>query len=79
MEQIVEDELVTLRPDILDGIENISREMDLFKILKVSKEVFSEFDEAQLTSNKMAKPSSKETSDIYLMPELSIHHGSTKK
>ena len=79
MEQIVEDELVTLRPDILAGVENKGREMDLFRTLKVSKKVFSEFDEFQLASKKIAKPSSKETSDIYLMPELSIHHGSTRK
>ena len=53
--------------------------MDLFESLKVSKQVFSEFDEVELTSKKIAKPTSKETSDIYLMPELSIHHGSTRK
>ena len=79
MEQIIEDELVTLRPDILAGIESISREMSLFETLKVSKKVFSELDEVKLTSKEMAKPSSKETSDIYLMPELSIHHASTRK
>ena len=79
MEQLVEDELVTLRPDILAGIDNISRELDLFESLKVSKEVFSEFEKVELTSKKIDKPSSKEISDIYLMPELSIHHGSTRK
>ena len=79
MGKIVEDELVTLRPDILAGIENKSREMGLFESLKVSKKVFSEFNEAKLTSKKMAKLSSEETSDIYLMPELSIYHASTRK
>ena len=39
MEQIIEDELVTLRPDILAGIES-EREMNLFETLKVSKKVF---------------------------------------
>ena len=71
MEQIVEDELVTLRPDILAGIDSISREMNLFETLKVSKKVFSELDKVKLTS--------KETSDIFLMPELSIRHASTRK
>ena len=79
MEQIIEDELVTLRPDILAGIDGISREMNLFETLKVSKKVLSESDEVKLTSKKMANPSSKETSDIYLMPELSISHASTRK
>ena len=37
MGQIIEDELVTLRPDILAGLESISREMSLFETLKVSK------------------------------------------
>ena len=79
MEQIIEDELVTLRPDILAGIEGISREMNLFETLKVSKKVFSELDEVKLNTKEMAKPRSKETPDIYLMPELSIHHASTRK
>ena len=73
MEQIVEDELVTLRPDILAGIEGISGEVSFFETLKVSKKVFSEFDEIKLISKKIAKPSSEETPDIYLTPELSIH------
>ena len=50
-----------------------------FETLKVSKKGFSGLDEVGLTSKKMAKPSSKETSDIYLMPELSINHASTRK
>tara|TARA_B100000575_G_scaffold294133_1_gene308191 strand:+ start:3365 stop:4873 length:1509 start_codon:yes stop_codon:yes gene_type:complete len=79
MEQIVEDELVTLRPDILAGIESVSGEMSQFETLKVPKKVFSEFDQVKVTSKEMAKPNSKETSDIYLMPELSIHHASTRK
>ena len=79
MEQIIEDELVTLRQDILAGIESESGEMSLFETLKVSKKVYSELDEVKLTSKEMAKPSSKETSDIYLMPELSIRHASTRK
>ena len=41
MEQIIEDELVTLRPDILAGIDSISREMSLFETLKVSKKDLS--------------------------------------
>ena len=79
MEHVIEDELVTLRPEILSGIESMSREMSLIETLKVSKKVFSELDEVKLTSKEMAKPSSKETSDIYLMPELSIHHASARK
>ena len=79
MEQIVEDELVTLRPDILAGIEGISGEVSFFETLKVSKKVFSEFDEIKLISKKIANPSSEETPDIYLTPELSIHHASTRK
>ena len=79
MEQIVEDELVTLRPDILSGTDDVSREMGLFESLKVSNKVFSEFDEVKFTSKKTAKLYSNYASDIYLMPELSIHHASTRK
>ena len=53
--------------------------MSLFEPLKVSKKVFSEFDEVKLISKEMVKPSSKEMSDIYLMPELSIRHASIRK
>ena len=79
MEKIVEDELVTLRPDILNGVKNFSKETDAFETLRVTKKVLSDLDEVKLTSKKMENPSSKETQDIYLTPDLSIHHSSPRK
>ena len=52
MEKIVEDELVTLRPDILNGVKNFSKETDAFETLRVTKKVLSDLDEVKLTSKK---------------------------
>ena len=79
MDQVVEDELAMLRPSILTGIDNVSSELNLFESLKIKRKVFSVSDEVRLTPQKMAKSSLNEASAIYLTPELSIQHASTRK
>ena len=79
MEQIVEDELITLRPKILAGMENKNEFFDFYEPIQVTDRVHDEFEKAKSVTEKQVKTKVEETRNFYLSPKLSIHYASARK
>ena len=79
MEKIVEDELVTLRPEILAGIGKKNDVFEFFEPIQITERVHGEFEGAKAPLKNPIDTKLSETHYLYLTPELSIAHTSVRK
>jgi hypothetical protein len=79
MKQTVEDELITLRPEILAGMEHKEMALPIFETIQLKAKGNHEFESGDLNSKKLNKKKLEATHNIYVTPELSIHQNSVRK
>ena len=79
MKQIVEDELITLRPEILADVGQKNRETEFFEPIQLKTKSFHELEGADFNPKNLVNKKLATTHNIYLTSELSIHHSSVRK
>ena len=79
MKHIVEDELITLRPKILDEIEHKNEEPVFFKPILLKTKNYHEFPSANSNQKKQNSTELSVKHHISITPELSIHQTSIRK